>query len=97
MQTLQTILTLIQSNSNMASIDLKDAYYSVKIDGDDTRFVRFLCNSKLLKFVVFPNGLSLGPQKLTKLTKPPLAMLRIQGYIVSPYCGRNNKFEKWSL
>ena len=36
MQTLQTILTLIQPNCYMATIDLKDAYYSVKIDGNDT-------------------------------------------------------------
>ena len=40
----------------MTTIDLKDAYYSVKIDGDDARFLNFLCNSKLLKFVVLPNG-----------------------------------------
>ena len=77
MQTLQTILTLIQPNCYMATIDLKDAYYSVKIDGNDTCFLKFLCNSKLLKFVVLPNGLSPGPRKFTKLTKPPLAILRM--------------------
>ena len=32
MQTLQAILTFIQSNFYMANIDLKDAYYSVKTD-----------------------------------------------------------------
>ena len=67
----------------MTTIDLKDAYYSVKIDGDDARFLNFLCNSKLLKFVVLPNGLSPGPRKFTKLTKPPLAILRMQGYTVA--------------
>ena len=61
MQTLQTILTLTQPNCYMATIDLKDAYYSVKIDGNDTCLLKFLCNSKLLKFVVLPNGLSPGP------------------------------------
>ena len=85
MQTLQTILTLIQSNCYMTTIDLKDAYYSVKIGGDDTYFLKFLCNSKLLKFVVFPNGLSPGPRKFTKLIKAPLAMLRMQGYTVAIY------------
>ena len=85
MQTLQTILTLIQPNCYMATIDLKDAYYSVKIDGNDTCFLKFLCNSKLLKFVVLPNGLSPGPRKFTKLTKPPLAILRMQGYTVAVY------------
>ena len=85
MQTLQTILTLIQPNCYMATIDLKDAYYPVKIDGNNTCFLKFLCKSKLLKFVVLPNGLSPGPRKFTKLTKPPLAILRMQGYTVAIY------------
>ena len=67
----------------MVTIDLKDAYYSVEIDGNDTCFLKFLCNSKLLKFVVLPNGLSPGPRKFTKLTKPPLAILRMQGSTVA--------------
>ena len=36
-----------------------------------------------MKFVILPNGLSPGPRKLTKLTKPPLALLRIQGHTVA--------------
>ena len=85
MQTLQTILTLIQPNCYMATIDLNEACYSVKSDGNDTCFLKFLCNSKLLKFVVLPNGLSPGPRMFTKLTKPPLAILRMQGYTVAIY------------
>ena len=85
MQTLQAILTLIEQNCCMATIDLQDAYYSVKIDGDNTRYLKFPCNSKLMNFVVLPNGLSPGPRKFTKLTKPPLAMLRMQGYTVAIY------------
>ena len=73
MQPIQKILTLIQPDCYMATFDLKDAYYSVKIDGDDTCFLKFLCNSKILKFVVLPNGLSPGTQQFTKLTKPLLA------------------------
>ena len=82
---MQTILTLIQPNCYMATINLKDTYYSVKIEGDDTCFLKFLCNSKLLKFVVLRNALSPDPRKITKLTKPPLAMLRMQGYTVAIY------------
>ena len=61
MQALQTILTLIQPNFYMAIIDLKVACSSVKIDGNDKFFLKFVCNSKLLKFSVLPNGLSQGP------------------------------------
>ena len=69
----------------MATIVLKDAYYSVKIHGDDTYFLKFLCNSILLKFAVLANSLSPGPRKFTKLTNPSLAMLRMQGYTVAIY------------
>ena len=85
MQTLPTILNLIQPNCYMATINLKDAYSSVKIDGDDTCFLKFLCDSKLLKFLVLPSGLSPGPQKFKKLTKSPLSMLRMKGYTVAIY------------
>ena len=85
MQTLQTILTLIQPNCYMATIDLKDTYHSQKINGVNTRLLNFLCSSKLLKFVVLSNGLSPDTQKFTKLTKHPLAMLRMQGYAVVIY------------
>ena len=47
--------------------------------------LKFLCNSKFLKFLVFPNGLPPGPQKFAKLTKPLLPMLKMQGYSVAIY------------
>ena len=64
---------------------MKDAYYSVKIDGDHPWFLKFLYNSKLLKFIVLPNVLSPGPRRFTKLTKSPLAMLRIHRYTFEIY------------
>lgn len=39
----------------------------------------------LFKFTVFPNGLSTCPRKFTKLLKPPLAWLRINGHIIIAY------------
>ena len=69
----------------MATIDLKDGYYSVKIDELDTKYQKFLLNSRLLKFVALPNGLPPWPRKFTKLTKPPLALLRIQGHTFAIY------------
>ena len=48
MQTLQTMLTFIQPNCYMTATDLKDVYYPVNIDGDNTLSLKFLFNSKLL-------------------------------------------------
>ena len=66
----------------MAAIGLNDAYSSIKFDADDTYFLKFQIFSK---FVVLPNGLSPGPQKFIKLTKCPLAILRMQVYTVAIY------------
>ena len=66
---------------SVTTFDLKEGYYSVKIDGDNTQFLKCLCTSELLKF----DGLPRGPQKFTKLTKSPLVMIRMQGYTVPIY------------
>ena len=69
MQTLEAVLTSIQPNCYMATIDLKDAYYSVKIDGDDTCFLKFLCNSKLLKFFCLAQWFATKSSKVCKTYK----------------------------
>ena len=69
----------------MTSIDLKDAYYSVKISEEDSKYLKRYAEKFFLKFVVLPNGLSSGPQKFTRLTKPTIACLKIEGVIVAIY------------
>lgn len=64
----------------MASIDLKDAYYSVPIHSDYHKYLKFQWKGKIYKFVCFPNGLALCPRKFTKLLKPAFAYLRKHGY-----------------
>ena len=48
MQTFQSVLSLIQPDCFMATIDLKDAYYSVKIDELDTKYLKFSLNYNFL-------------------------------------------------
>ena len=69
----------------MTTIALKDANYSVKIFEEDSKYLKFYVGKNLFKFVVLPNGLSSGPRKFTKLTKPVIAWLRIEGVIVAIY------------
>ena len=85
MDNLHTVLKLVRKDCWMASIDLKDAYYSVKIDPSSQKFLKFCYKNQLYKFTAFPNGLSTCPRKFTKLLKPPLAWLRINGHIVIAY------------
>ena len=69
----------------MASVDLKDAYYSVPICKDHYKFLKFEWKKVLYQFVCFPNGLALCPRKFTKLLKPVFPILRQQGHISVAY------------
>ena len=85
MDTLNTIIKLVEKDCFMASIDLKDAYYSVPIAKSDRKYLRFLWKGKLYQFTCLPNGLSCGPRKFTKLLKPALTELHLNGHISSGY------------
>ena len=47
METLKTVLTLIKPNVFFASIDLKQAYYSVPIKQDSRKYLRFRWQGKI--------------------------------------------------
>ena len=69
----------------MTSIDLKDAYYGVKILENFQRYLKFEFLNKLCKFVCFPRGLAPCPRKFTKITKVPLSDLRLRKNFLSGY------------
>ena len=85
MDNIHTALKLITRDCWMASLDLKDAYYSVPIHPDSQKFLKFSYKGTLLKFTVFPNGLSSCPRNFTKLFKPVLATLCVKGHIIIIY------------
>lgn len=85
MDTLYTVINLMEKGCYMASIDLKDAYYTVGVDSYYQNFLKFKKGNKLYAFTCMPNGLSSAPRIFTKLLKPPLAELRTRGFINSPY------------
>ena len=80
MDTIWTAIRSMTPGCYMASIDLKDACYSVPIHTDFQKYLTFQWKGKLYKFVRFPNGLAICPRKFTKLLKPALAYLRKQGH-----------------
>ena len=81
MENFQSVLELIEKNCYMASIDLKDAYYSVNIDPSNRKYLRFIWNNSLYQFTCLPNGLSSAPRWYTKLLKPVFSQLRNLGFI----------------
>ena len=53
-ESINTILNLITKDCFMASVNLKDAYYSVKISETFQRYLKFEFLDKLYKLYVFP-------------------------------------------
>ena len=79
MDTLNTIIKLVEKDCFMASIDLKDAYYSVPMAISHRKYLRFSWRGQLYQFTWLPNGLSCGPRKFTKLLKPAITKLHSKG------------------
>ena len=70
METLNTALSLIGEGCFMASIDLKDTYYSVPIYEEHKTLLQFKWKGQVFEFSALPNGLALAPRQFTKLLKP---------------------------
>ena len=85
MDTFETARSLITPNCYMASIDLRDAYYSVPICESDRKYLKFFWKDKLYHYNSLPNGLSSGPRLFTKILKPPFAKLRSVGHVLTGY------------
>ena len=76
MNSIHTVISMVTPNCWMASIDFKDAYYSVPIHPAYQRCLRFQFLGKLYQYTGHPNGLSSCPRLFIKLSKHPLATLR---------------------
>ena len=64
MDSLNTVLQMVKPGCFMASIDLKDANYSVAIATADQKYLKFLWRGKLYKYVCLPNGWHFAPGSL---------------------------------
>lgn len=69
----------------MASIDLKDASYSVPIAQSNKKFLKLRWETTLYQYKCLPNRLSCALHKFTKLLKPVLATLHKKGHIIVTY------------
>lgn len=85
MDSVWTAIRLMTPNCYMASIDLKDAYYSVPIANSHQKYLKFEWNNRLFQFTCFPNWLACCPRKFTKLMKPVFATLLQLGHLSSNY------------
>ncbi|KAK3100452.1 hypothetical protein FSP39_020111 [Pinctada imbricata] len=80
MDTLKSALQILKPNCWFASIDLKDAYYSISVALEDRKYLRFLWNDKCFEFSCLPMGLTSSPRVFTKLLKPVFSILHQRGF-----------------
>ncbi len=80
MDTIWTAVRMMHPGCYMASIDLKDAYYSVSIHKDHQKYLKFVWRGKLYQYTCFPNGLAICLRKFTKMIKPVVSTLRGLGH-----------------
>jgi hypothetical protein len=85
METLKSAIANIQPRDYFASIDLKDAYFSVPIHVEHRKYLRFIWQNKHYHFITLPQGLACSPRVFTKLLKRVYAFLRKKGYSNKPY------------
>ena len=85
METFELALTLINSNMFLASVDLRHAYYSIKIAEEQRKYFCFVWKDQIYQFTCLVNGICDGPRLFTKLMKPVFAKLRGMGHIISGY------------
>ena len=81
MESLQNVLNIIRPNCWMASVDLKDAFYTVPIHTDHQKFLKFKWQEHCYAFRGMWNGYSEAMRAFTKLLKPPFSILRSHGYL----------------
>lgn len=79
MENIQMALNFISQGDCMISIDLKDAYFSVPIFHPDRKYLRFIWREQRYEFTCLPFGYSLSPRVFTKIFKPIIAHLRLNG------------------
>ena len=58
---------MLFAGDHMASLDLKDAYFSVPIVWPHRKYFRFLWQFELYEFTCLPFGYSLAPLAFTKI------------------------------
>ena len=80
MDTFQTAISLIRPGCFMASVDLKDAYYSISVAEQDRKYLMFEWQGYYYQLTCLRNGLSCAPRLFTIILKPVYAHLRELGH-----------------
>ena len=85
MEIFEQAIRIINRNDFLTSIDLRHAYYSVKIAEEQQKYLCSKWRETIYQFTCLPNGATKGPRLFTKLMKPVFANLREKGYVITTF------------
>ena len=85
METLKSIITVMHPHQWMAIVDLKDAYFHIRVVPANHQYLRFCWLGESYQFKALPFGLSLAPQVFTKTLAPLVAWFRLTSGELYPY------------
>ena len=85
MDTLEAAVNMMRPGCFMASVDLKDAFYTVPIHPSHQKYLKFCFDGVFYKYTCLPNGLASALRIFTELLKPVYAILRSMGHLNSGY------------
>ena len=81
MDSLEAVVYMTRPGCFMASVDLKDAYYTVPIHTSHQKYLKFCFDGVFYKYTCLPNGLASALHIFTKILKPVYATLRSMGHL----------------
>ena len=85
METPETIRTSLQMGEWVTSIDFKDAYFHIPIQGQSRKYLRFHVQSQTYQFKPLPFGLSTAPLEFTVVAKEVKLMALHKGIRIHQY------------
>ena len=85
MEGINDVQSLLTDKCYGAIVDLKGAYYHVKLSQDSRKYTRFLFENQIMEYTSLPMGLTDSPRIFTRVTKFIQSFLRKQGILVVMY------------
>ena len=98
MESIKNVICMIEPGAWMASVDLKDAFFTIPIHSDYQKFFKSIHKRIPYEFSSMPNGYSDAMRVFTKVLKPAFSYLREIGYLSVAYvddsCLQGETFEE---
>ena len=77
MESINQVIDIVRPNVYMASIDLKDAFYSIPIHPEHQKYLKFVVLSKIYQYTCMPNGYGPAMRSFTKVSLSTLTKERV--------------------